>query len=184
MKRIANSSAGQRGYALVLVMVALVTLTILGVTSITAAQLDMKITQNMRHHKQLQYGAMSGQQHARAILENGNFSSLELMEDAHNDPAGTGCTAGWISADAGSVELPLSIDANGFVLASYDVSVCRFVCGGTPVGFQLSGDNSGPSHSGGTVALDVVATGTLDRIAASAQSGALLVVPDTQGCNR
>ena len=47
-------SSGQRGYALILVMVALVTLTILGVTGITASQLDMKITQNMRHHKQLQ----------------------------------------------------------------------------------------------------------------------------------
>ena len=34
-------------------------LTILGVTAISVAQMDMKIAQNLRHHRQLVYGALA-----------------------------------------------------------------------------------------------------------------------------
>ena len=91
-----SSTRHQRGYALILVMVALVTLTILGVTSLTASQLDMQITQNMRHHKALQYGALTGQDHARDLAEDASFDGFDTYNTAFATAAH--CTSQFIGA--------------------------------------------------------------------------------------
>lgn len=159
----------QRGYALVLVMVALVTLTILGVTSITATQLDMKITQNMRHHKALQYGSLAGQDHARDLAENDPYglvptwSETMLISDDH-------CQHGWISTEATAFAAPVPIEANGFVLSDYSVDFCAGSCGLAPAGTSI-GEAQDQRHFYTT---DMLATGMMDQATAEAQAGGLL----------
>ena len=118
-----TTSSSQRGYALVLVMVALVTLTILGVTQITATQLDMKITQNMRHHKQLQYGAITGQDHGRDMAEDDGFDAMGTWSSAMFQT--DHCTPDWIGATASSVATSVPLMANGFTMADYAVDFLR-----------------------------------------------------------
>ncbi len=158
------AARGQRGYALILVMVALVTLTILGVTSITAAQLDMKITQNMRHHKQLQYGAITGQDHARALAEDGVVDLIDTYATASQNA--NNCIEGWIhTTHANQVDTPLILNANGFILSTYSVDICQAVCNQPPAG-------TGTDFV--SFALDIVSTGAMTNATASAQSGAFL----------
>jgi hypothetical protein len=176
MRRIGISAgSGQRGYALVLVMVALVTLTILGVTGIQSAQLDMKITQNMRHHKQLQYGALAGQDHARMLTEPDDFDGQAAFMAAEEQAANGGCTLGWISLEAGAVAAPDPQLANGAQLGSYTVDICRGVCGSPLPGNDLNAAEKNYSFS-----LDVVANGALTGITSTARMGGLLV-GSTQG---
>lgn len=168
--KIATHS-GQRGYALILVMVALVTLTILGVTGIQSAQLDMKITQNMRHHKQLQYGAMSGQDHARMLTDEVGFDGEQAFMDAEGQASATGgCTLDWISTAAGATDVPVALVANNMELASYTVDMCRGVCGTALPGNDLNAAEKNYSFS-----LDIVANGTLTGSTSTAQAGGLLV---------
>jgi hypothetical protein len=169
---------GQRGYALVLVMVALVTLTILGVTGIQSAQLDMKITQNMRHHKQLQYGGMAGQDHGRVISNTWNDSNnlaREKYEAAWNGTAG--CTIGWLGLGSGAEEAPVPMMANSVQLATYTVDLCAGVCGPPPPGYSLDQDDG--LH---TASLDMVASGAMTGSNSSAQMGGLLVGVWDGGC--
>lgn len=162
----------QHGYALVLVMVALVTLTILGVTSITASQLDMKITQNMRHHKQLQYGGLTGLDHARDLTEDLAFDGYSAFNDAMF--AASHCTTGWISAAAGAVALPVPLDANGWMMADYTTDLCAGTCGQPPPGFDAEKYFS--------YSLDIVSTGAMPNATADAQLGAFLFrVEETEG---
>ena len=161
---------GQRGYALVLVMVALVTLTILGVTGIQSAQLDMKITQNMRHHKQLQYGALSGQDHARMLADEVTFDGEAAFMAAEALAANGGCTLDWISTQAGAVDAPLPLMANAVQLASYTVDMCRGVCGSPLPGTDLNAAEKNYSFS-----LDIVANGALTGSTSSSRMGGLLV---------
>ena len=158
------TKSSQRGYALVLVMVALVTLTILGVTSITAAQLDMKITQNMRHHKQLQYGGLTGLDHARDLTEDMAFDGYSAFNDAMF--AASHCTTGWISTAAGAVAAPVPLDANGWMMAAYTTDLCAGTCGQPPPGFDAEKYFS--------YSLDIVSTGAMPNATADAQLGAFL----------
>ncbi len=162
----ARSSAfrSQHGYALVLVMVALVTLTILGVSSITAAQLDMKITQNMRHHKQLQYGGLTGLDHARNLTENLVFDGFSAFNDAMF--ATSHCTVGWISAAPGAVASPVPLNANGWMMADYTTDLCAGTCGQAPPGFDAEKYFS--------YSIDVVSTGAMPNATADAQVGSFL----------
>jgi len=154
----------ERGFALILVMVALVTLTILGVTAITAAQLDMKITQNMRHHKQLQYGAMSGMDHARQLAEDDTVNLLTVYTEASQ--AANNCLVDWIHPTAtGAVATPLIIKANTYTLATYRVNVCQAVCNQPPAGTGVSNI---------AYAMDVVSTGELANASANASAGGFL----------
>lgn len=170
-------SPGQAGYALILVMVALVTLTILGVTSITATQLDMKITQNMRHHKALQYGALSGQDHARDVAEadpNGMiplWSSTMIGETDH-------CTNNWISTDTSASYVPVPITANGFPLSSYTVDFCAGTCGLAPTGTGLSEAQDQRRY----YTTDMVATGGMQDSTADAQAGGLMFATGQVEC--
>ncbi len=170
-------SPGQAGYALVLVMVALVTLTILGVTSITATQLDMKITQNMRHHKALQYGALTGQDHARDIAESDSaglgtlWRSTMMGETDH-------CLNNWIGTDTASAWAPVPIDANGFTLSSYSVDFCSATCGLPPTGTGLQEGPGSRVH----YTADMVATGGMLDASADAQAGALLFAVEPGSC--
>ena len=157
-------SSGQRGYALILVMVALVTLTILGVTGITASQLDMKITQNMRHHKQLQYGALTGLDHARDLTEDLAFDGFDAFNTAML--AASHCTTGWISNLAGAVDVPMTIEANGWNIADYTTDLCSGTCGGAPPGFDAEKYFS--------YSIDIVSTGAMANATADAQLGAFL----------
>ena len=157
-------SAGQRGFALILVMVALVTLAILGVTAITAAQLDMKITQNMRHHKQLQYGGISGMDHARQLAEDDTVNLLSVYTEASQ--AANNCLVDWIHPTAGAaVDIPLVITANTMTLSTYRVDVCQAVCNQPPAGTGVSNI---------AYAMDVLATGEMANASANAQVGGFL----------
>ncbi len=159
-----HSAGGQGGFALILVMVALVTLTILGVTAITAAQLDMKITQNMRHHKQLQYGAMAGMDHARQLAEDDTVNLLNVYTEASQ--ASNNCLVDWIHPTAGgSVDTPLIITANTMTLSTYRVDVCQAVCNQPPAGTGVSNI---------AYAMDVLATGEMANASANARAGGFL----------
>lgn len=158
------SVRGQRGYALVLVMVALVTLTILGVTSITASQLDMKITQNMRHHKQLQYGGMTGLDHARDMTEDLVFDGFDAFNTAMF--AASHCTTGWISTQSTAAGVPVPLTANGFMMADYTADLCSGTCGQPPPGFD--------AERYFAYTLDIVSTGAMPDATADAQLGAFL----------
>jgi len=145
-------------------MVALVTLTILGVSSITAAQLDMKITQNMRHHKQLQYGGLTGLDHARDLTEDLVFNGFSAFNDAMF--SSTHCTVGWISAASGAVAAPTPLNANGWMMADYTTDLCAGTCGQAPPGFDAEKYFS--------YSLDVVSTGAMPNATADAQVGSFL----------
>ena len=163
-RRLQPSSQGQRGYALVLVMVALVTLTILGVTGITASQLDMKITQNMRHHKQLQYGALTGLDHARDLTEDLAFDGFDAFNTAMFEASH--CTVGWISGLSGAVDAPVPVSANGWQIADYTTDLCSGTCGQAPPGFDAEKYFS--------YSIDIVSTGAMTKATADAQLGAFL----------
>lgn len=163
-------ASGQRGYALILVMVGLVTLTILGVTSIQSAQLDMKITQNMRHHKQLQYGALAGQDHARVVMDEVTWDGLAMRRQLAPLTDTNGCLEGWISADAPVADVPVDIVANGRTLASYSVNICKGVWGSPPPG---ESGHAGDQRK--TYSLDLLATGAVSQMSSSAQAGAFFI---------
>ena len=159
-----HPTGSQGGFALILVMVALVTLTILGVTAITAAQLDMKITQNMRHHKQLQYGAMAGMDHARQLAEDDTVNLLSVYTEASQ--ATNNCLIDWIHpAAGGAVDTPLIIKANTMTLSTYRVDVCQAVCNQPPAGTGVSNI---------AYAMDVVSTGEMANASANARAGGFL----------
>ncbi len=172
-------TSGRRGYALVLVMVALVTLTILGVTSITATQLDMKITQNMRHHKALQYGAMTGQDHGREMMAEGVTDPQTAFNNANMAGDANHCTAGWI-ADSGGDDVPVDVSANGFMLADYTVDMCGGVCvTTTPAGWGLGRGNDKFS----AMTLDLLSTGSMSTVTADAQAGGMLFMVAKMKCD-
>lgn len=157
-------AGGQRGFALILVMVALVTLTILGVTAITAAQLDMKITQNMRHHKQLQYGALTGIDHVRDLAEDQDVDLIEVYTDAAG--RANNCIPNWIHpTESAAVDLPTVIEANGFTLANYQVDICQAVCNQPPAGTGVESVS---------YVLDVVSNGLMTDATANARMGGFL----------
>lgn len=140
----------QQGYALILAMVALVSLTILGVTAVSVAQLDMKITGNLRHHRQVAYGALTGLDHARDLFSDSVFVPSNTIELAANQP--NSCITGWLSPTAGTVYQPIVLEANGFGLATYTVDFCVATCGD-----PLAGNSLGEGVVGYTV--DIVSTG-------------------------
>jgi len=140
----------QSGYALILAMVALVSLTILGVTAVSVAQLDMKITGNLRQHRQVAYGALAGLDHARDRFSDNLGDPSGEIETAADQP--DSCIGGWISTGAGAVAAPLVLEANGFGLATYTVDFCVATCGD-----PLSGNSLGEGVVGYTV--DIVSTG-------------------------
>ena len=142
----------QRGYALILAMVALVALTLLGVTAITVAQLDLKITNNLRHHRQVAYGALTGLDHGRDLFTDNLVDASADIETAADQPAD--CIEGWISTGGAlAVAAPLLLDSNGYPLATYSVDFCVASCGLPPQGTSL-----GEGVIGYTV--DIVSTGT------------------------
>jgi len=150
------------GYALILAMVALVALTLVGVTAIGVSQLDLKITSNMRHHRQVAYGALTGLDHGRDLFSDNLVEISETIESAGDQPSG--CLEGWI-ADTGPnvVAAPLILDANGFPLASYTVDFCVASCGLPPSGTSL-----GEGIVGFTV--DIVSTGQSPTTAATSDT--------------
>lgn len=140
----------QHGYALILAMVALVSLTILGVTAVSVAQLDMKITGNLRHHRQVAYGALAGLDQARDRFSDNLVDPSEEIETAADEA--NDCIIGWIGTGAGAVAAPNVLDANGFGLATYSVDFCVATCGD-----PLAGNSLGEGVIGYTV--DIVSTG-------------------------
>jgi len=173
-----RSTPGQRGYALVLVMVALVTLTIMGVSQVTATQLDMAITQNFRHHKQLQYGALTGADHGRDMIETGTI----IIEDAWSDAMATTshCTPGFISATSpNAVDTPDPLVANGFMMANYETDMCAGICvTNPPSGWSL---DQGSPYSAFTI--DFLATGSMVNSTADAQAGMMLFTVAEMSCD-
>jgi|GEM_PF-1539427 len=162
-QRTSRASA-QGGYALILAMVALVALTLLGVTAITVAQLDLKITNNLRHHRQVAYGALTGLDHGRDLFTDNVVNVSDDIEFAADQPGD--CIAGWIS-DTGvnAVAVPLLLESNGYPLATYSVDFCVASCGLPPQGTSL-----GEGIIGYTI--DIISTGTSPpRVASTATVG-------------
>ena len=176
-----DDRTGQGGYALILVMVSMVILTILGVTAISVAQMDMKIAQNLRHHRQLVYGAVAGQDHAREIFADGAVDLPDTYMTAAQQTVVNRCTTDWISTAASAIEAPNVLDSNGFSLATYNVSVCAASCGQVAVGNDL--DAGKPSQVAGFT-LDVVATGTSPAgVSAQATVGGFIYDQIEGSCN-
>lgn len=149
---IQGTGRGQRGYALILVMVALIALTLLGVTAISVAQLDLKITNNLRHHRQVAYGALTGLDHGRDLFTDNLVDPSADIETAADQPGD--CIAGWISNTGPlGVDTPMLLEVNGYPLATYTVDFCVASCGNPPTGYGL-----GDGVIGYTV--DIVSTGT------------------------
>ncbi len=174
-------TTGQGGYALILVMVSLIILTILGVTAISVAQLDMKIAQNLRHHRQLAYGALAGQDHVRQLITDNQMGNGGLTLQDHYETAAqaTGrCTLGWIGLGGGAVAVPNVLDSNGFALSTYAVDFCQATCGSVAPGNEL-----GAGRSQFTV--DAVATGSSPAgVSAQASVGGLILsTPQDGSCN-
>lgn len=148
----ATRQSRQAGYALILAMVALVALTILGVTAISVAQLDMKITSNLRHHRQVAYGAYTGLDHARDLFSDNLVDPSASIELAADEPGD--CIAGWISdGGANAIDTPLVLASNSYNLATYTVDFCVATCGD-----PLAGNSLGEKVVGYTV--DIVSTGS------------------------
>jgi type II secretory pathway pseudopilin PulG len=166
----------QGGYALILVMVSMVILTILGVTAISVAQMDMKIAQNLRHHRQLAYGALAGQDHVRGLVADDAVNMHDEYETASAQP--TRCSLGWIGTGAGAVDAPNVLDSNGFVLATYSVDLCQATCGSMAPGNEI-----GRGRHQYTV--DAVATGTSPAgVSAQATVGGLILsIPGEGSCD-
>ena len=144
--------SSQRGYALILAMVALVSLTILGVTAIGVAQMDMKITNNLRHHRQVAYGAYTGLDHARDLFSDNLVDPSTAIETAADEPGD--CMAGWISSTSTfALDAPLVLASNSYNLATYTVDFCVATCGD-----PLAGNSLGERVVGYTV--DIVSTGS------------------------
>ena len=172
---------GQGGYALILVMVSMVILTILGVTAISVAQMDMKIAQNLRHHRQLVYGALAGQDHAREIFADGSVDLPDTYMTAAQETAVPRCTTEWVGTAGTSIEAPNVLDSNGFSLSTYTVAVCAASCGQVAVGNDL--DAGRPSQVAGFT-LDVVATGTSPAgVSAQATVGGFVYDQIEGSCN-
>ncbi|MCP4869327.1 MAG: hypothetical protein GY898_11480 [Proteobacteria bacterium] len=173
-----RSTSSQHGYALVLVMVALVTLTILGVSQITATQLDMAITQNFRHHKQLQYGALTGADHGRDLIETNTYNVEDVWTGAMAET--THCTAGWISStSSNAVDTPVALMANTFMMANYETDFCAGICvTNPPSGWSL---DQGSPYSAFTV--DFLATGSMINSTADAQAGSMLFTVAEMSCD-
>lgn len=187
MIRLRSQPDPREGYALILVMVAMVTLTVLGVTAISSSQLDMKVTQNMRINKQLQYGAIAGQDYAKTLLDGATTDTVAGLFD-QAEAAADLCLPAWI-ADGGTHGVdPETLSVNGTLLASYSVDVCVGVCSNVqPPGSQLNGntvvdggDGTGSSFS--LFSVDVVSTGVIGTSTSSAQVGGLLMALNERGC--
>lgn len=166
-----------RGYALILVMVAMVVLTILGLTGVTVSQLDVKIVQNLRQYRQVTYGALAGTDHARDLFRDGLEDELATYEAA---AASTGsCLVNWIGTASESVAAPIPLTANLTTLASYQVDVCAATCGPASAGNEL-----GRGVVGYT--LDVVATGdqpTQTESTSSVGGFIYMQTPASSSCN-
>ncbi len=154
--------SSQRGYALILAMVALVSLTILGVTAVSVAQLDMKITGNLRHHRQVAYGALTGLDQARERFAANLVDPSASIETAADQP--DSCINGWISTASTAVASPMLLEANGFGLATYSVDFCVATCGD-----PLSGNSLGEGVVGYTI--DIVSTGFSPPVGTSTTPG-------------
>ncbi len=176
MRRVRTRSSKESGYALILVMVSMIILTILGVTAISVAQMDMKIAQNLRHHRQLAYGALAGQDHVRDLIAD---DVVNIQDEYETAAQGVGrCTSGWIGTGTTAVDIPNVLDSNGFALATYTVDLCQATCGSVAPGNDL-----GTGKSQFTV--DTVATGTSPSgVSAQASIGGLILsTPQDGSCN-
>jgi Tfp pilus assembly protein PilX len=173
-----RSTAGQHGYALVLVMVALITLTIMGVSQITATQLDMAITQNFRHHKQLQYGAITAADHGRELIETGSFDPEDTWGAAMELPGH--CITGWISnTSSNAVATPDDLVANTMTLSSYETDFCAGICvTNPPAGWGLGQDNPYAAFT-----IDFLGTGSMINATADAQAGSMLFTVGKMSCD-
>jgi Tfp pilus assembly protein PilX len=154
----------QRGFALILAMVAMVVLTVIGVTTISMTQMDLKITGNQRLQRQVAFGAMTGLDHARAILTNTNIDIPGTIEDA---AAAGGCVTGWISSTGTAIASPVPVEANGYGLSTYAANFCIATCGQ-----PLAGNSLGERVVG--YAVDMVATGSTTAVSASDASTAVM----------
>jgi Tfp pilus assembly protein PilX len=176
-----GQNTDQGGYALILVMVSMIILTILGVTAISVAQMDMKIAQNLRHHRQLVYGALAGQDHAREIFADGAVDLPDTYTAAAQETIVNRCTTDWISSASGAIESPNVLDSNGFSLATYSVAVCAASCGQVAVGNDL---DAGKNAQVSSFTLDVVATGTSPAgVSAQATVGGFIYDQIEGSCN-
>ena len=130
------------GFALVLAMVALVALTVLGLTAIQISSVDLEITHNIRRYHQVYNAANSGLDQAlglsRELPANPTLTAeldaaastggcLMLIDDTTNPP-------------------PDPLETGGWAMATYEVERCYGECGGVARGMEATiGINQGGS---------------------------------------
>jgi hypothetical protein len=120
----------ERGFALVIGLVAMAALTVLGVAAVTSSSIDLKIAHNMQRLNQAKYAAIAGVEHARRNMVLGIMPS-QAQTAYFDDPAAT--PAAYISStDAIKMQT-----ADGVQLGTYTVTAVAVKCGGPPAGYSV-----------------------------------------------
>jgi hypothetical protein len=151
-------TADERGYALVLAMLALVALTLLGIAALSIADVDLTITHNIRKYHQAFNAANAGLDQARGVTYEDTWNPSEIA--TLNAAAAQGdCTR---IIDGTTDPAATAMHTGGWPAAAYVVDRCFAECGGVPRGYEMAG---GVNQGGGggqirNVYLDTQSTGT------------------------
>lgn len=170
----------REGFALVLALVALVALTVLGLTAIQISSLDLEITHNIRRYHQVYNAANTGLDQAIAMTRTLPVNQV-LTDEISEAASGGGCKS--IVSDDAATDDPTPLETGGYTIATYTVDRCYGECGGVARGYEATqGINQGGGGDGlRNVYLDTCAsardiTGTRQRSAARADTAGFLRV--------
>ena len=132
----------QGGFALIVVMLALMALSMLGLTAVTMTNRDYRLAQNVRRHHQVWWGAQVGLDRARGeTAEMVSDDYLALMAQFTSG----GCISDWFAFDTatlGNPEVADIMSTGAYNLADYGVQVCYRVCSKSVAGWELSSDRN------------------------------------------
>jgi len=128
---IVRPRAGERGFALILAMFALVILTVLGVTAVTVSNIDLKIAHNVRRGRQVFYGAQAGLDRARVESSKLTITDLQTLMAGFT----TGDYVEWLDYGEGD-----AVETGGYPLASYKIKAGYRQCASNVAGYSMEED--------------------------------------------
>ncbi len=136
----------RRGFALVIAMLALVALTVLGLTAIQISSVDLEITHNIRRYHQVYNAANSGLDQALGLSRDLPINPMLTAE--LDEYASQGLCQPFIG-DTTQPDIdhaPDPLETGGWPVATYEVERCYGECGGVARGFEMTqGINQGGS---------------------------------------
>ncbi len=167
---------------MVLALVALVALTVLGLTAIQISSLDLEITHNIRRYHQVYNAANAGLDQAISMTRTLPVNQV-MTDEISFWAAGGGCQH-IVHVDGAIADTPPTpLETGGYIIATYSVDRCYGECGGVARGFEATqGINQGGGGDGmrnvylDTCATAVDITGTRERSAARAETAGFLRV--------